>query len=662
MRRLTHIVTLALVGFTLALAFAPLHARAEEEQYYEIVEPTVDFVPDEGTEVIVEDAPDEGASDEGTPSEGTDAQATKKKKKEPPPPKEYVVHYDANGGEGSMDDSVFIEGNEAKLARCSFTRAGHTFEGWNTNADGSGTRLADAVDVRDLLSDNGLTVYAQWGSQIYVVRYTSGVPDKAESAVTGTMHSQLAVHDAPLELKQCEFERKGYKPLRWVDQNGTTHEFGEMGTNFESHTDTQSWELATISANPPDEGKDGHWSCQGSVVFEGKDGSLCAAMAFYFSNSAYSKGSLEDYDSIIKVVNLNTGEELKSARGIMLEHANDIAYRPDNGHFYVVQGGINEGFPDGVVELDENLNEVRSLTPEGTSHLWNISYSDGRFYCIGNVDGDSFARGNPNGETSDLIVLDEDLNLLETHTVDYSLQGFSGQGMVCDGSFLYSILVNFGEHESGSKQRLAVFTLEGEPRGTQRIDITSEVESASTLDGRMYFSTNGGSEGTIYGTNLAGATMSVVWEANPYRIEFDENDYPASGMPEAIDATYDEEVRLSEDAPTCPSMDFVAWNTKKDGSGESFRPGEIVHNLAESGTVTLYAQWHRTAVPFVCDNGSMTNKIEVAEPEPKPRSKPRHLRTNAVALAIAALYCLERGIRRRSPNAPFERCATTLPA
>ena len=134
-------------------------------------------------------------------------------------------------------------------------------------------------------------------------------------------------------------------------------------------------------------------------------------------------------------------------------------------------------------------------------------------------------------------------------------------------------------------------------------------------------------------------------------------------MPAAIDTTYDEEVHLPEEPPTCPSMEFVEWNTSEDGSGQSFQPGEVVHNLAESGTVTLYAQWRRTTVAFVCDNGSMTDKIEVAtKPEPKPQSKPRHLKTNAVALVVVTLYCLERGIRRRSPNAPFDRCATALPA
>ena len=637
MRCAYRIFSVALLALALACAILCTgmpHAMAEEQ-----------------TEVTATTA--DGSDDSADTTADKDSN-TKEKEEEPPPPKEYQVYYDPNGGEGAMDASTFIEGKEAKLARCTFTRAGYTFEGWDTAADGSGTRLADAADVRDLLRDEGLTLYAQWGSQIYVIHYSSGVPEQSDSPASGSVESQLAVHDAEVGLAECGFTRVGYTPLRWVDQNGKKYEFGELGTNFASETDTSSWELATIAVNTPIDGKDGHWSCQGSTVFEGEDGSLCAAMAFFFSNTAYSKGSLSDYDSVIKVVNLNTGEELKSARGLMLEHANDIAYRPDNRHFYVAQGGINEGFPDGIVELDEDLNEVRTITPEGTHNIWNLSYSNGRFYAIGNVSGDSFARGNPNGETSDLIVLDEDLNLLETYTVDYSLTGFSGQGMVCDGSFLYSILMNFGEHEAVAKQRLAIFTLEGEPRGTQRIDILSEVESASTLDGRMYFSTNGGDKGTIYGTNLASATMSVVWEPNPYSIRFDRNNFPANTIPDTIQTTYDEEVRLPADVPTCPGYDFVAWTSKPDG-GTSYKPGDIVHNLATSGTVTLYAQWQRSGVPFATDNGSMTDAslddtTALKRLRRTERPAARHMARAVAIVALAACATCGLVFARRAPR------------
>ena len=636
MRTIIQIVTLSLL--TLALLLVPCILNAEELP-----------VEDQPQEEQVAEQPTEDA----TPAD--DSSTTSEKKETPPPPKTYPVHYDANGGEGEMESTTFVEGGDTKLARCTFTRAGYTFEGWNTSPDGSGVKLGDAADASDVLSQAGITLYAQWGSQLYLIRYNSGVPKKSESPAKGTMPSQLVVHDAEVTLQPCEYKRKGYTAKGWVDQNGKAHEFEETSVNFSPDTDTRSWELATIKADPLEEGTEGHWSCQGSVVYEDDNGTLCAAMAFYLSSTAYNtNGNFDAYDSFIQVVNLDTGEVLKSARGLMLEHANDIAYRPDNKHYYVAQGGLREGYPDGIVELDENLNEVRSITPEGTHNIWNLSYSNGRFYGIANVNGDSFARGNPEGETSDLIVLDQDLNLLETHVVDYSLQGFSGQGMVCDGSFLYSILVNFGEHESSTKQRLAIFTLDGEPRGTQRIDIDTEVESASTAGDHMYFSTNGGDHGTIYGTDLASTTMSVVWEPNPYTIEFDAGDMPVMGVPDSIDTTYDEETPLPSEAPTCLGYDFVGWNTQADGQGTTYQPGENVHNLVASGSVTLYAQWRRVAVGLVADNGSMTTEDSADAESSSWRTKPqpRHF-ASAVAYLVALVTVLAQGkTARREPAAP----------
>lgn len=561
--------------------------------------------------IALAEAEEEPAASEEQTETQTDAQAatdtTDTKKEEtpppPPPPKTYTLHYDPNGGDGEMDDSVYTEGSGAPLSRCTFTRAGYSFEGWNTSPDGGGTHLADGVDATDVLADGGVTLYAQWGSQIYLIRYLSGTNTTSSSSATGSMREQLAVHDAEVALPDCEFDRPGYTAKGWIDSEGAFHEFGELGSNFADGTSTSSWELVHVDVTKVRPETDKSWSCQGSVVFHGENDATYAAVAFINYDRVYSSGSLDNYDSCVVVVNVESGEIVKSGSGIMLEHANDIAYRPDNGHFYIAQGGLHDGFPNGIVELDEDLKEVRTVTPEGTHHIWNITYHDGKFYAIGNVDGDSFARGNPQGEPSDLIVLDKDLNPLETHTIDYSLQGFSGQGIACDGSYLYSVLISFGEHDSSSKQRLSFFTLDGEPRGTQRIDVTHEVESASFLDGDLYLSTNQGSQSTIYGSHLASVTMTAVWEPNAYEVTFDDGGHQAQAMPEGIRTKYDEPIELPSEEPLCPGYSFEGWDTQADGQGTRYQAGETVQNLAESGKVTLYAQWRRNKIALVGDNG-----------------------------------------------------------
>ena len=76
----------------------------------------------------------------------------------------YTVKFDSNGGLGSMDDVSMIYDAKSTLPSNKFFRFGHTFEGWNTKADGSGTAYGNADTVVNLASDEGavVTLYAQW--------------------------------------------------------------------------------------------------------------------------------------------------------------------------------------------------------------------------------------------------------------------------------------------------------------------------------------------------------------------------------------------------------------------------------------------------------------------------------------------------------------------
>ena len=71
----------------------------------------------------------------------------------------HTIHFNPNGGAGSMNDQTVNEFEPTELQANTFTREGFVFEGWNTQADGSGDYYADGAMVR-LLDD--VTLYAQW--------------------------------------------------------------------------------------------------------------------------------------------------------------------------------------------------------------------------------------------------------------------------------------------------------------------------------------------------------------------------------------------------------------------------------------------------------------------------------------------------------------------
>lgn len=75
----------------------------------------------------------------------------------------YSVHFDANGGEGSMTNESFTYGTAKALTANAFTRTGYKFDGWATSANGAKV-YDDEESVSNLTATNDATVdlYAHW--------------------------------------------------------------------------------------------------------------------------------------------------------------------------------------------------------------------------------------------------------------------------------------------------------------------------------------------------------------------------------------------------------------------------------------------------------------------------------------------------------------------
>lgn len=73
----------------------------------------------------------------------------------------YNLHFDANGGEGTMGDLTYTHGQDQSLTKCGFTRAGYDFLGWATAADGG----VAYHDQQSLSITRDTTLYAVWKQQ-----------------------------------------------------------------------------------------------------------------------------------------------------------------------------------------------------------------------------------------------------------------------------------------------------------------------------------------------------------------------------------------------------------------------------------------------------------------------------------------------------------------
>lgn len=70
-----------------------------------------------------------------------------------------TITFDANGGSGSADAINTYVGVANTIPSNSLTRTGYTFNGWNTESDGSGTAYATGSTIKPT---GDVTLYAQW--------------------------------------------------------------------------------------------------------------------------------------------------------------------------------------------------------------------------------------------------------------------------------------------------------------------------------------------------------------------------------------------------------------------------------------------------------------------------------------------------------------------
>ena len=126
------------------------------------------------------------------------------------------IHYDANGGTGTMADVTNVDLGTAVAANNEFTKQNAYFVGWNTSASGNGIvvleggSVAAAANHMGIAEGGTLTLYATWRYQYHLVYDGNG-------SDAGSMSS---VNVNPLEagnltLVASNFSRDGYGFAGW---------------------------------------------------------------------------------------------------------------------------------------------------------------------------------------------------------------------------------------------------------------------------------------------------------------------------------------------------------------------------------------------------------------------------------------------------------------
>lgn len=139
----------------------------------------------------------------------------------------YQIHYDANGGTGTMNDSSVTYNEKFRFPKNTFRKNGYTFLGWSKN---QGSDVADYDDQEEITYKTATdqTLYAVWGNGQYKISYdpNGGQGDlKAMTVKTGETTA----------LEKNSYVRKGYTFLGWnTDENasGAAYRDGQKVTDL----------------------------------------------------------------------------------------------------------------------------------------------------------------------------------------------------------------------------------------------------------------------------------------------------------------------------------------------------------------------------------------------------------------------------------------------
>lgn len=133
-----------------------------------------------------------------------------------------IVHYDANGGTGTMDDQEIEKGVATQLNANTYVgQPGMAFNGWNTKADGSGTSFKDKATVK---VSKDITLYAQW------INAATITFNKNADAATGTMDNQVVESGVSTALTANSFKRVNYSFEGWTtNPDGTGDKYADEG-------------------------------------------------------------------------------------------------------------------------------------------------------------------------------------------------------------------------------------------------------------------------------------------------------------------------------------------------------------------------------------------------------------------------------------------------
>ena len=584
----------------------------------------------------------------------------------------YEVAFDANGGEGHMDNQPMTYGESETLDANGFTNAGHAFQGWATEEDGT-VVYADQQEVVNLTAEDGglVTLYAVWDEDAPVrVTYRVSDPEHASVSSEGEDLAPATGEAAGSTVAVDE----GYRFTGWTDSEGNV--VGTDTTLVPSQGEDGLWHAETYTAQVVPAAYEIAFDANGG---EGSMDNLSMTFdvsalltknaftrnGFTFGGWATEPESEAVYHDMQEVVNL-TGAE----GGVVTlyavwdeDDAVQVTYKvSDPEHASLSSDGealapatgeaagstvtLSEGYHV-TAWLDEEGNEVGTdaafVPSRGEDGLWHeaiytAQIAPARYQVAFDANGGDGTMDNQWMTYDVASELTENAFTRRGHT-------FKGWATEPEGEVVYEDMAEVMNltAESGATVTLFAVWAEHVPvsilyrvSDPEHGTVSCEKETLAPLTGEAAGSTVTVAEGyrftgwTDVRGNVVGADTTLVpsrgsdgqWHYATYIANIEPIDYAivfngngGEGEMESMTMDYDESAPLTENAFTRRGHSFKGWATEPEGE-VVYVDGEEVRNLTseDGGAVMLYAVWDPLTftVRFVLPDGTEVERQSVA--------------------------------------------------
>ncbi len=462
----------------------------------------------------------------------------------------HTVTFNANGGSGSMGNQ--INNVPTALTANSFTRAGFSFTGWNTAANGLGTPYADGATY-SFSAD--ITLYAQWTAlPNHTVIFNS-------NGGSGSMGNQI--NNVPTALTANSFTLAGFSFSGWnTAANGSGTAYAD-GATYSFAADITLYAQWTALPNH-------------TVIFNANGGS--GSMGNQINNVPTALTANTFTRTGFSFSGWNTaanGSGTAYANGATYSFAADVTLYaqwtalPNHTVTFNSNGGSGS--------MGNQINNVPTALTANTFTRAGFSFSG--WNTAANGSGTAYANGATYSFAAD-VTLYAQWTTLPNHTVIFNANGGSG---------------SMGNQINNVPTALTANTF------TRAGFSFSGWNTVANGSGTAY------ANGATY-SFAADVTLYAQWTTLPnHTVIFNANGGSGS-MGNQINNV---PTALTANTFTRAGFSFSGWNTVANGSGTAYANGATYSFAAD---VTLYAQW--TALPnhTVIFNsnggsGSMGNQI-----------------------------------------------------